>query len=256
MRGRGYGVELVLAFERPGEAIRERRHVGTRNRWLRPSGPGQGEHRHSGGTDAGTRRARGMRAICTPFVSEQPPDVARGVSSLERRRVNPSAHRLPPHPWRVAALPQNVPAPTASARAASNDGAEELSRGVRAAERYAVGRGDGCRPERGEPRGPRHRVVLDPFCRVAGRAAGHRWNCDLLRGDRGRGAGLQGVRKSTPAPFGQPRGERRAHASHQRPVSAGAEAAPRRASESINRADENDLLVAYEELSARLFERN
>jgi hypothetical protein len=36
---------------------------------------------------------------------------------------------------------------------------------------------------------------------VAGRAADHRRNCDLLRGDRGRGAGLQRVRKSTPAPF-------------------------------------------------------
>jgi hypothetical protein len=33
-------------------------------------------------------------------------------------------------------------------------------------------------------------------------------------------------------------------------------AAPRRASESVHRADENDLLVAYEELSARLLELN
>ena len=99
----------------------------------------------------------------------------------------------------------------------SDDVAEELSRGAPAAERFAVGRGDGCRPVRGGPRGHRRRVILDPSCRVAGRAAGHRRNCDLLRGDRGRGAGLQRVRKSTPAPFGQPLGERRAHGSHQRP---------------------------------------
>ena len=73
-----------------------------------------------------------------------------------------------------------------------------------APERYAVRRADGCRPVRGGPRGPRRRVVLDPSCRVAGRGADHRRNCDLLRGDRGRGAGLQGVRELTPAPFGQP----------------------------------------------------
>jgi hypothetical protein len=41
--------------------------------------------------------------------------------------------------------------------------------GIAAMSVYAVGRAGGCRPVPDGPRGPRHRVVLDPSCRVAGR---------------------------------------------------------------------------------------
>src|SRR5918996_5223289 len=43
----GYGVELASAEERLGEALRERKDVRTRNRWLRPSSPGSSQRQAS-----------------------------------------------------------------------------------------------------------------------------------------------------------------------------------------------------------------
>jgi hypothetical protein len=47
MAGRGYGIRLVLAFERPGEAVRERRYFGTRDRWLCRCGSSGSHHEAS-----------------------------------------------------------------------------------------------------------------------------------------------------------------------------------------------------------------
>src|ERR687892_1411195 len=43
----GDGVELASAEERLGEALRERRNLRTRNRWLRPNSPGSSQHQAS-----------------------------------------------------------------------------------------------------------------------------------------------------------------------------------------------------------------